>query len=74
MQSVRSFCSILTKFRISRQNFINFPISNLKEILPLVEANMHVARWTVGQADGRNHITEVTSVDGNYLYVEAPKD
>ena len=47
-------------------------MSNFKEILQLVEANIYVARWTDGSADGRTDITKVTSIDGNY--VRAPKD
>jgi len=47
-------------------------MSDFKEILPLVEANIYVAKWTDGRAGGRTHITKVTNIDGNYL--RAPKD
>ena len=47
-------------------------MSDFKEIVPLIDANMHVARWTAGRADGQTDNIKVTSVDGNY--VRAPKD
>jgi len=51
---------------------MKIPILNYKEMLPLVEANTHVARRRAGRADGRTDVTKVKSVDGNY--VKAPKD